>query len=168
MVLLLDPKHPSSRRDSKKRTSVSNKNSSQTRRFMGLGAKKKNNASISQPPRHGSTTLEWSAWGLDCRHLLASRLPLDVCLAFDDMINEVTIRIDAQRTVQVSSGKGNDYNSSSSVVELCTCMPYGWIYAFATQEKEIYVFFDSAIYVTVADVQSAAQRIKERFDVTTL
>jgi len=164
MVLMLDPNVPSSR-DSKKRTSIGNKHKKQTtRRFMGLGPKKKGSATLSPAASHRSTTLEWSAWGLDCRHLLASRLPLDVCLAFDDMINEVTRRRDAQRanasSLSSNYGNGNDY---PSIIELCTCMPHGWVYAFATQEKEFYVFFDSSIYVTVADVQSAALRIKERF-----
>ncbi|MGK3736076.1 MAG: hypothetical protein ACI8RD_000599 [Bacillariaceae sp.] len=171
MILLLDPNHPSSRRDVKKRNLAGSKDKGRARRFMGLVPKTKvKTLSQSHPYYHGSTTLEWSAWGLDCRHLLASRLPLDVCLAFDDMIHEVTTRKDAQGSVSLSISdsevKNEDDASSPCVVELCTCMPYGWIYAFATREKDIYVFFDNTIYVTFADVQSAALRIQERFAVT--
>lgn len=167
MVLLLDPKLPSSR-DSKKGTSNngSNKHRSHERPFMGLSPTKSVSAPLPQRASHRSTTLEWSAWGLDCRHLLASRLPLDVCLAFDDMINEVTKRKDDQQ-ISSSTDKRDSDNGQSSVIELCTCMRYGWIFAFATEEKEIYAFFDSSIYVTVADVQSAVLRIKERFIATT-
>merc|ERR1712238_429378 len=115
-----------------------------------------------------SAAFEWSAWGLDCRHILASRLPLDICLAFDDMMHEVSTRKDAQlRAVALSTSdngvKDEDADFSRSVVELCTCMSYGWIYAFTTLDKDIYAFFDSSIYVTFADVQSAALRIKQRF-----
>ena len=172
MILLLDPKHPSSRRDAKKRSLASSKDKGRARRFMGLVPKTKvKTLSQSHSLYHGSTTLEWSAWGLDVRHLLASRLPLDVCLAFDDMIHEVTTRKDAQGAVSLSiisdvGFKNENDDSSASVVELCTCMPYGWIYAFATREKDLYVFFDNTIYVTFADVQSAALRIQERFAVT--
>jgi len=70
------------------------------------------------------------------------------------MINEVTTRKESHRAIS---------KSKKSVVELCTCMPNGWVYAYSMQEKDIYVYFDNAIYVTVADVQSAALRIKESF-----
>jgi hypothetical protein len=162
MILLLDPELQSQRFEKKKRAVFSNKNKSQMRRFMGFGSRKKENVSQSQPSSHRSTTVEWSALGLDCRHLLASRLPLDICLAFDDMINEVR---NSKRTTAspLTKGEGKEDEISSSILELCTCMPYGWMYALATQEKEIYVFFDSSIYVTVADVQSAVLQIKEKY-----
>mmetsp|Transcript_107 Transcript_107/g.139 ORF Transcript_107/g.139 Transcript_107/m.139 type:complete len:804 (-) Transcript_107:17-2428(-) len=170
LILLLDPsKHPSSRRDKEKRSSAHRNDEGQARRFLGLGPKTKDKTlSQSHPFNHGFTILEWSFLGLDCRHLLASRLPLDVCLAFDDMMHEVTTRKDAQlRAVSLSTSdngvQDEDADFSRSVVELCTCMSYGWIYAFATLDKDIYVFFDSSIYVTFADVQSAALRIKQRF-----
>ena len=44
-------------------------------------------------------------------------------------------------------------------------MHYGWIYAFGKGDKEIYVFFDGSIYITVADVQPAESRIQETFGV---
>jgi hypothetical protein len=165
MILLLDLELQSQRFDKKKRDVFSNKNKSQMRRFMGFGPRKKENVSQSQPSSRRSTTVEWSVLGLDCRHLLASRLPLDICLAFDDMINEVR-NAKHTTTSSLTKGKGKEDKLASSILELCTCMPYGWMYALAAQEKEIYVFFDSSIYVTVADVQSAVLRIKERYIVT--
>jgi len=166
MVLLLDPKLQSPRGGKKKRTTPSTKDKGQARRFMGFGPRKKESVSQSQSTNPRSTKVEWSALGLDCRHLFVSRLPLDICLAFDDMINEVQ---NTKGTIAMSSSKqeGKDDDFCSPMLELCTCMPYGWIYALATEEKEIYVFFDSSIYVTVADVQSAVQRIKERYITTT-
>ncbi|VEU39967.1 unnamed protein product [Pseudo-nitzschia multistriata] len=162
MVLLLDPKGASPC-DSKRKTYADNRNKSQPRRFMGIGSKKRNSMPLSQPASHRSTTLEWLSWGLDCRHLLASRLPLDVCLAFDDMISEVA-RCRATEQASLSTSLNNTSgNDNSLTIELCTCIPCGWVYTFATQEKELYIFFDSSIYVTMADVQSAAQVIKERF-----
>jgi len=167
LVLLLDPKLLLSRRDAKKRMAMSNKRKSKMRRFMGLASMKNENPTPSQPSSHRSTRLEWSILGLDCRHLLASRLPLDICLAFDDMINEVTT-VKQVELLSSPKGEGNDGETRSSTTELCTCIPYGWIYAHAAQEQEIYVFFDSSIYVTISDVQSAVLRIKERLmnDVT--
>jgi len=153
------------RSDKSKRAVFGNKNRREMRHFMGFVPRKKEDVSQPQPTSNRSRTVEWSALGLDCRHLLASRLPLDICLAFDDMINEVG---NAKRTRELSLSKGEskDDEFSSSILELCTCMPYGWIYALATEEKEMYVFFDSAIYVTVADVQSAVLRLKERYMVS--
>merc|ERR1711865_740428 len=99
-ILLTDPNHLLSRRDQKIKSSV-NVKERRPRRFWNIA----NDKTLSQPCSLdlGSTALEWSAWGLDCRHLLASRLPLDVCLAFDDMINEVR---NAKRTTSSSLTKG--------------------------------------------------------------
>jgi hypothetical protein len=165
LVLLLDPNFQTPRSDKLKRAVFGNKNRREVRHFMGFGPRKKEDVSQPQPTSNRSRTVEWSALGLDCRHLLASRLPLDICLAFDDMINEVR---NAKRTRELSLSKGEskDDELSSSILELCTCMPYGWIYALATETKELYVFFNSAIYVTVADVQSAVLRLKERYMVS--
>jgi hypothetical protein len=159
LILFQDPIHPALRRGAKKKTS--NKlEKSPPRRFLGFGPKKKGNV-ISQSSKQGATALEWSALGLDCRHLLASRLPLDVCLGFDDMINEVSRRKQNYVNGDTSSPPGE-----TTTLELCTYMACGWIYAFGKGDKEIYAFFDNAIYVTVADVQAAALRIQETFGVT--
>eukprot|EP00531_Pseudo-nitzschia_arenysensis_P009286 CAMPEP_0116115398 /NCGR_PEP_ID=MMETSP0329-20121206/485_1 /TAXON_ID=697910 /ORGANISM="Pseudo-nitzschia arenysensis, Strain B593" /LENGTH=751 /DNA_ID=CAMNT_0003608827 /DNA_START=156 /DNA_END=2411 /DNA_ORIENTATION=- len=167
MVLLLDPKLQSPRGGKKMRQKAHNsKAKGQTWHFMGFGPRKKEEVSQSQSTNHRSKKVEWSALGLDCRHLFVSRLPLDICLAFDDMINEVQDAKCKRAPSSEQEGKDDDH-SSSTTLELCTCMPYGWVYALATQEKEIYVFFDNSIYVTVADVQSAVQRIKERYITTT-
>jgi hypothetical protein len=162
LVLFQDPAtNPSwSRRDSSKKKGVDRKRQQQQqRRFLWLGPRLKDRKS-SQPLNYGSIALEWSALGLDCRHLLASRLPLDVCLAFDDMVNEITRR----REIRKQQSVGQEAMNGS--IEFCTCMPYGWIYAYATDDNEIYAFFDNSIYVTVTDVQSAALRIKETFTST--
>lgn len=100
-----------------------------------------------------ATQLEWTNLGLDSRHLLASHLHLDTILAFDDMMNEIARRRQSSPPQEPER---------LDRVELCTCMPLGWIYAFATGEMELYAFFDSSIYVTVADVQSAASKIQEQ------
>jgi hypothetical protein len=145
LVLLQDPSTPFSRRDPK-RNHPNQKH--KQRRFLGFGSKTKESAVASSCQLLATNTLalaEWSALGLDCRHLLMARLPLDVCLAFDDMVNEMVRR------------------KRNSQVEMCTCMPYGWIYGFGRGDKEVYMFFDNSIYVTVADVTSAARRIQEMF-----
>lgn len=145
MILLPDPTTASSRHSTRFRKL---EKKPQQRRFLGFGPRMKEDRSKNLPTNL-SATIEWSALGLDCRHRLASRLPLDVCLAFDDMINEMAMR-------RTTSDQGNS-------LEMCTCMSHGWIYAYLKGDKEIYVFFDNSIYVTVADVQSAALRIRETF-----
>jgi len=97
------------------------------------------------------TSLEWSVLGLDCRHLLASHLHLDVLLAFDDMMNDIA-------TTEFLS----DNDTGSKYVELCTCMTLGWVYGCANEDTELYAFFDSSTYVTVSDVQNAIKRMKEK------
>jgi hypothetical protein len=99
------------------------------------------------------TSIEWSALGLDCRHLLASRLPLDACLAFDDIIDEAQSRIES---TSGASSASNDY-------EICISMPFGWILAIVRGGMEIYICFDRS-YVTVADVQSAAASIAKQIE----
>jgi hypothetical protein len=83
----------------------------------------------------------------DCRHLLASHLSLDSVLAFEDVMNEV---------YQNQSAKTRE---DSRPIEICTFIPGGWIFANADRGRELYVLFDSKLYVTVADVQKAALQI---------
>jgi hypothetical protein len=83
----------------------------------------------------------------DCRHLLASHLSLDSLLAFEDVMNEVC---------QSQSAENRDENRP---IEICTFIPEGWMFANADHGRELYVLFDSKLYVTVADVQSAALQI---------
>ena len=163
IVLLMDPNLKSTRGSKQNRTDhCSSRDKGHTRHLMGFGPKKKESFSESQSTSHRSTRVEWSTLGLDCRHLFVSRLPLDICLAFDDMINEVR-NVKRTGTPSVPAQDENKDSEHSAILELCNSMPCGWIYALATKEKEMYVFFDSSIYVTVADVQSAVQRIKERY-----
>ncbi len=155
LYLFSDRKQPA-RKDRKK---TSSKGSS--RRFLGFITKSHSISGDweqSRPP-----PVEWATLGLDCRHLLASHLHLDTMLAFDDMMNEISRRKESQASLDTESMHSECEASRSSIVELCTCMPLGWIYAFAAEETELYAFFDSSIYVTVADVQNAATRIQEQF-----
>jgi hypothetical protein len=139
------------------------------RRFLGFGTDSKNTRpDKSSSPIRDSRRFQsdWSALGLDCRHRLASHLPLDIVLAFDDMMNEVRkVREgkqieDSHRLLRWPPSPSN--SNDDHCVELCTCMRQGWIYAFTQNEHELYAFFDDSIYVTVADVQSAALRIRKR------
>jgi hypothetical protein len=127
--------------------------------FLGFGPR--NGHRHVDRQKHTSTlNSEWSALGLDCRHLLASHLHLDVLLAFDDMMNET-----AKIWYHSKSSSFENVSSESSgdgFVELCTCMTLGWVYAFVNEEMELYAFFDSSVYVTVADVQNAVNDIKEK------
>jgi hypothetical protein len=137
------------------------------RRFLGFGTDSKNTLPEKSPSRESRRfESDWSALGLDCRHRLASHLPLDIVLAFDDMMNEVRkVRegkqiTDSHRLLRWPPSPSN--LNDDCRVELCTCMRQGWIYAFTQNEHELYAFFDDSIYVTVADVQSAALRIRKR------
>jgi hypothetical protein len=147
IILMQDLTRSLSRHDMKMRKYIEKQ---PPRWFLGYGAKKKMEATVTKYTVTGSVMVEWSALGLDCRHLLASRLPLDVCLAFDDIINDMTAR-------------RREAGEKELTLEMCTCMLYGWVYAFGKGDKEIYVFFDNSIYVTVADVQAAAKSIRHSF-----
>lgn len=59
-------------------------------------------------------------------------------------------------TTLTSSGKG-------SYLEQCTCMSVGWVYAGCFVDKENFAVFDSSMYVTVADLQSAISMIQDKF-----
>ena len=128
------------------------------RRFLRFGSRTAVEKSTNSP--HAQERLgaaERSALGLDARHLLASHLHLDTILAFDDMMNEVA------KTKRGTWTQGWSNNDSNNMIEVCTCMPLGWMYAFAEGQMELYAFFDSSIYVTVADVQCAALKLQEHF-----
>jgi len=154
-LYLFSDRKQATRKDRKKQSAGKNP----PKRFLTFGTKSQ--TSSGDNDRSRSTHLEWAALGLDCRHLLASHLHLDILLAFDDMMNEIALRKRSRR-------KDSDITSHAiqrkcGVIELCTCMPLGWIYACGAEEMELYAFFDSSIYVTVADVQSAATKIQEYF-----
>jgi len=85
-----------------------------------------------------------AAFRVDCRHLLASYLSLDALLAFDDVAEELRSR----------SG------SDSRPLTICTLLKNVWIYAHSDGKRELYVFFESQVYVTVADVQREAETIR--------
>jgi len=88
---------------------------------------------------------------LDCRHIMASRLPLDVVLALDEMMKEV----------RQSNRRQNEVNvGGSRVVELCTFLPQGWVFCRAHDHRELFGVFDPNVYITLADVQKATIRIR--------
>jgi hypothetical protein len=88
---------------------------------------------------------EW----IDCRYRLANQLSSESLYAFDDAMDEV-----ARYTERYESGSIEPY-------EMCTLLSNNrWFYAFAHGPKELYVLFDTALFVTVADVQQAAARIR--------
>jgi hypothetical protein len=159
MILILDPDEPLRHNNHNRHTmkATNEKPVNKILRFFKLGrypARSRGGqerATFNQLD-HKYTSLEWSALGLDCRHLLASRLPLDACLALDDIIDEAQSRRDA------ASGKAivDDY-------EVCISMPFGWILAMVRGGREIYVCFDSS-FVTVTDVQTAAASIAKEIE----
>ena len=87
--------------------------------------------------------------GIDCRHLLVSSLPPDVVSAFDDVMSDVHS--------QKSKGK------EKAALQICTYMPQGWVYARAYNDQELYVFFNASKFVTVSDVEHAADRVRTKF-----
>eukprot|EP00550_Attheya_septentrionalis_P005850 CAMPEP_0198286048 /NCGR_PEP_ID=MMETSP1449-20131203/5215_1 /TAXON_ID=420275 /ORGANISM="Attheya septentrionalis, Strain CCMP2084" /LENGTH=998 /DNA_ID=CAMNT_0043983667 /DNA_START=225 /DNA_END=3221 /DNA_ORIENTATION=+ len=109
---------------------------------------------------------------LDCRHILASHLPLDVTLAFDDMfceIHRISKNHDSDTTHPNSSTSlwGSFYpeavtsdSDNARTFELCTYLPQGWIYGHSHGQRELYIFFDSAQFVTISDVQKAATQVR--------
>jgi hypothetical protein len=71
------------------------------------------------------------------------------------MMNEV-----AKRKEMLRKAESLEFSKTHGTFELCTCMPLGWVYAFVDRDRELYAFFDSSIYVTVADVQNATLKIQ--------
>jgi hypothetical protein len=134
---------------------------SPSRRFLGFGSRNQER-NANHANQGSSSSLEWAALGMDCRHLLASHLHLDTILAFDDMMNEVAkLKGTSQKPHAILSRDVMDFKTKGTL-ELCTCMPLGWIYAFIDGDMELYAFFDSSIYVTIEDVQSAALKVQEQ------
>ena len=105
---------------------------------------------------------------LDCRHKLAAHLPLDVMHAFDDMFNEVGRLSHRRNVLRLTMNGGMSQNSSSedtdniNAIELCTFLPQGWVYCYAHGDKELYILLDTSKFVTIADVQKAVVRVRER------
>ena len=132
--------------------------------LFGLGNKPKQEEHVItatlQPTHHGDI--------LDCRHKLAAYLPLDVMHAFDDMFNEVG-RLSKRRDVlrltmndSVPEQSSAQDSSSDNVIELCTFLPQGWVYCHANGSQELYILLDTSKFVTIADVQKASVRVRER------
>lgn len=84
---------------------------------------------------------------IDSRHVLTSVLPPNVVAAFDDLMSQVH--------EQMSS-------LDKEVLQLCTYMSQGWVFAHAQDDKELYMFFNASKFVTVSDVQHAADRVRTK------
>ena len=104
---------------------------------------------------------------LDRRQKLAAYLPLDIMLAFDDMFNEIdqmhhqqNIQEDSQLITNVTGDRHT--TNRERIIELCTYLPQGWVYARAHHSLELYVLLDTSKFVTISDVTKAVTRIRER------
>jgi hypothetical protein len=87
----------------------------------------------------------------NCRYQLAAQLSLDSLLALEDAMDEVRLRTTSEQC------------SGETPFQMCTLLAKRWVYTYKEGGKELYVLFDSAFFVTVADVQNEAQRIREEF-----
>jgi hypothetical protein len=83
--------------------------------------------------------------GLDRRHILASYLPPNVVEAFDDLMKQV---------YEVMA------SSDEELLQLCIYMSKGWVFAHAQEQQELYIYFEANKFVTVSDVQHAADRVR--------
>jgi len=93
---------------------------------------------------------------VDCRHNLASQLSEDVVLAFDDMMS----------SVQEARGINDEFNafnefSHGNGLEMCTYIAQGWMWACASGDRELYMFFDSKRYSTITEVETSARCIRD-------
>jgi len=124
--------------------------------MFGIGSKAKDEQ---RPSRYSNM--------LDCRHKLASYLPLDVMLAFDDMFNEIG-RLSGRKSGLNSTIEGADTHHTNNgmdnakSIELCTFLPQGWVYSRAFGNVELYILLDTKVFVTINDVQKAVTRVRER------
>lgn len=91
------------------------------------------------------TTVDGEVSGIDSRHILASNLPPNVVMAFHDFMSEVHQRMES---------------SNDDILQLCTYLPQGWVYAHAEGTKELYIFFKASKFVTVSDMSKEADRVR--------
>ena len=97
-------------------------------------------------------SMEASPMGLDCRHLLANHLSEDVVLAFDDMMTFVRDARSQRGAISVF-----DKYRHGDVFETCTYLAQGWMWASASGDKELYMYFDSKKYSTITDIENIAR-----------
>ena len=110
-------------------------------------------------PASGRSSNPPDAVGPDCRYLLASQLPFDCCLALDDAMSEIHRK---QREMDLRNNNSPATSTETDGIELCTLLQGSWVYAFSDgRGRELYTLFDASLYVTVADVQAAANRIRK-------
>ena len=101
---------------------------------------------VFQSPVSDNSSTQQLVLELDCRYRIASQLSPDSLLAFDDAMDDV-------QQAKRAGGHTKPY-------EMCTLLSNRWVYAFAKGDRELYALFDSAFFVTVADVQNAALEIR--------
>ncbi|KAL7492672.1 hypothetical protein ACHAWT_002417 [Skeletonema menzelii] len=161
---ILLSQHDLSSREFKRVANEPATNETKPKLLFGLGQKAKQEeqerTTKHRPTHHGDI--------LDCRHKLAAHLPLDVMHAFDDMFNEVG-RLSHRRNVLrltmndgVSQRNSSEDSDNINSIELCTFLPQGWVYCHAHGDQELYILLDTSKFVTIADVQKAVVRVRER------
>lgn len=140
-------------------------NETKPKGLFGLGGQKPKQQDHVRPMKYRQTH---HGDILDCRHKLAAYLPLDVMHAFDDMFNEVG-RLSHRRNVlrltmndRQSQSNLTEDSDSINAIELCTFLPQGWVYCHANGDQELYILLDTSKFVTIADVQKAVVRVRER------
>jgi hypothetical protein len=110
----------------------------------GLFSPLKSPVSQSSPSKRPDCSRS-SVLGLDCRYKLASQLNPDSLFALQDAMEEVR----------------NSSNHDDQTFEMCTLISKKWVYAYRNGDKELYALFDSSVFVTLANVQSAAIEIRK-------
>mgnify|MGYP005841084167 CR=1 FL=1 len=155
------------------------------KKFLGVFSPSPPPSKKTDKPKEAAQTrvacnpMDWAADGMDCRHWLASHLPLDSILALDDVMTEVQrrrhtiwmknkaklsskhITPSQSNSFYLSEISSADISSADGSFEIFTSIPQGWLYAFADcQDRELYVLLDASVYVTVADVQKSAMHVR--------
>jgi hypothetical protein len=118
----------------------------------GGGKSSRKNLATKKPTQNDALLrngIEAAIPGLDCRHFLATRLAEDVVLAFDDMMSSVSESKNDPLRAPDDCSHGKEF-------ELCTYLAQGWMWACARGDKELYIFFDSKKFSTIADVETSA------------
>jgi hypothetical protein len=97
-----------------------------------------------------------SSHPLDDRYVLLYHLSMDTLLAFEDAIDEV-------QRYQKNNRANQDPSKRLPCFERCTLLRNHWVYCHAYQEKELYLLFHTSRFVTMADVQRVALRLRNEF-----
>lgn len=149
-----------------RKTNTTSQSNNAAKGIFGLGFKIKENCDREHDTPSFSESSAYVNM-LDCRHKLASYLPLDVMLAFDDLFNEIgqmNCRQNILEEPPLISDVAQDKSTSNRnrTIELCTYLPQGWVYGRACESLELYVLLDTSKFVTISDVTKAVTRVHER------